>query len=110
MPLFSRIVMKLPKTKRRYCPTCRKHTEQKVYQVKKGSSSSLSYGSKYRAKLRGQARGFGNHGKYSKPAITKWKMTGKKRTKKSDIKYQCLECKKFNVQRKGFRSKRIEIV
>lgn len=110
MPLFSRINMKLPKSKRTFCPTCKKHTEHKVYQVKKGKSSSLTFGSKYRAKLRGQARGLGNHGKYSKPAITKWKMTGKKQTKKSDIKYQCVECKKFHNQRLGVRAKRIEIV
>ena len=102
--------MKLPKIRKTFCPYCRKHTEHKIFQVKKGSASSLSYGSKYRAKKRGQARGFGNLGKYSKPAITKWKMTGKKSTKKTDLKYQCLECKKSHLQKKGFRAKRIEIV
>ena len=73
----------MPKTKRTYCPTCRKHTEHKVFEVKKGQPSSLSYGSKVRARKRGRARGFGNLGRYSKPAVTKFKMTGKKQTKKT---------------------------
>lgn len=102
--------MKLPKTRKKHCPYCKKHTEHKIFQVKKGAPSSLSYGSKYRARKRGQARGFGNHGKYSKPAITKWKMTGKKVSKKTDLKFQCLTCKKAHLQRKGFRAKRVEIV
>ncbi len=102
--------MKLPKTKRTFCPTCKKHQEHKVFQVKKGKPSSLSYGSKARAKLRGKARGYGNLGRYSKPAVSKFKMTGKKQTKKTDLKFQCVVCKKFHVQRKGFRTKRLEIV
>jgi len=102
--------MKLPKNKRTYCPTCKKHTNHKVFQVKKGKPSSLSYGSKNRARARGQARGFGNLGRYSKPAVSKFKMTGKKATKKTDLKFQCLICKKFHLQKKGFRAKRIEIV
>ena len=110
MPLFSKEAMKLPKTRKTYCPTCKKHTECKVFQVKKGQPSSLTYGSKTRARLRGKARGFGNLGRYSKPAVTKFKMTGKKQTKKTDLKYQCLVCKKFHLQKKGFRTKRLEIV
>ena len=102
--------MKLPKNKRTFCPTCKKHTAHKVFQVKKGQASSLKYGSKQRARLRGKARGFGNLGRYSKPAVTKWKMTGKKSTKKTDLKFQCSVCNKFHLQKKGFRAKRIEIV
>ncbi|MFH2020432.1 MAG: 50S ribosomal protein L44e [archaeon] len=102
--------MKLPKSRRTYCPFCRKHTEHKVFQVKKGQPSSLTYGSKTRARMRGKARGMGNLGRYSKPAVTKFKMTGKKQTKKTDLKFQCAECKKFHLQRKGFRAKRLEIV
>jgi large subunit ribosomal protein L44e len=102
--------MKLPKTRRSYCPFCRKHTVSKIVQVKKGQPSPLSYGSKLRAKKRGKARGFGNLGRYSKPAVTKFKMTGKKQTKKTDLKFQCPECKKFHLQSKGFRTKRVEII
>jgi len=103
--------MKLPKTVNRYCPYCKKHTEHKVSSAKRKTPSSahpMSYGSKARARLRGAARGHGNLGRYSKPAISKWKMTGKKASKKTDLRYTCKECKKSHNQRKGFRAKKIE--
>ncbi len=102
--------MKIPKTIRRYCKYCRKHTEQKVAQTKKKAPSSLSRGSKYRARLRGRARGVGNLGRYSKPAITKWKRTGAKATKKTDWRYTCNVCKKSSVQRTGIRTKKVEFI
>ena len=102
--------MKVPKTVRRYCPYCKKHTEHKVAQTKKKSASSLSYGSKVRAKKRGKARGKGNRGRYSKPAVTKFKLTGAKTTKKTDIRYSCKVCKKSHTQKKGIRSKKVEFV
>lgn len=102
--------MKLPKTKKRYCPKCRKQTEHKVAQAKRRNPSSLTYGSKYRAKKRGQARGHGNRGRYSKPAISKFKATGKKSTKKTDLRYTCSVCKKTQVQKSGVRAKRVEFV
>lgn len=81
-----------------------------MFQAKKGQPSTMSYGSKTRARMRGKARGFGNLGRYSKPAVTKFKMTGKKMTKKTDLKFQCSVCKKFHLQKQGFRTKRVEIV
>ena len=116
--------MKKPKTIMRLCPYCRKHTQHKVSQTKRKQASSLSYGSKVRARRRGflcknsssmarrrgRARGFGNLGRYSKPAVTKFKMTGKKQTKKTDFRYQCTVCKKSHVQRYGIRAKRVEMV
>lgn len=102
--------MKIPKTVKRYCPYCRKHTEHKVSQTKKKSPSSLKKGSKYRARKRGLARGTGNLGRYSKPAISKFKMAGKKTTKKTDFRYQCSVCKKTHTQAKGVRTKRVEFV
>lgn len=101
--------MKVPKTVRRLCPFCRKHTEHKVSQTKKKQASSLKKGSKYRARKRGLARGFGNLGRYSKPAITKFKMTGKKVSKKTDFRYTCSVCKKSHAQRKGIRAKKVEM-
>lgn len=100
--------MKLPKTVNRFCPYCKKHTEHKISQNKKKAASSLSHGSKQRARKRGKARGKGNLGRYSKPAVTQFKQTGKKITKKTDLRYECKECKKTHVQRKGFRAKRVE--
>jgi len=100
--------MKRPKTTKRLCPHCKKHTEHKITQNKKKNASSLSYGSKVRARRRGKARGFGNRGRYSKPAVSKFKMTGKKSTKKTDLRYECKECKKSHMQSKGIRAKRVE--
>ncbi len=100
--------MKLPKIRNKYCPKCKKHTEHKVMQAKKGSPSSLKAGSKYRMKKRGQGTGFGNRGKLSKGALTKWKRYGKKNTKKTDLRYVCKECKKAHTQSKGIRARRVE--
>jgi ribosomal protein L44E len=103
--------MKFPKQVNRHCPRCNKHTVQKVIQSKsrgRNQSHPLSIGSKIRVRLRGQRRGVGNLGKYSKPP--KPKMVGKKLSKKTDFRYQCSECKKMSVQRKGFRAKKIELV
>lgn len=102
--------MKLPKTVKRYCPFCKKHTEQKIVQSKaktRGSAHPLSYGSKARIKARGRL-GMGNRGKYSKPPISKWSMAGRKASKKTDLRFQCKECKKLTNQRQGFRAKKIE--
>ncbi|MBI4453378.1 50S ribosomal protein L44e [Candidatus Woesearchaeota archaeon] len=102
--------MKKPKSVKRFCPYCRKHTEHKVTQTKKKQASSLTQGSKIRARRRGKARGHGNLGRYSKPAVTKWKRTGSKSTKKTDFRYECVVCKKQHTQKKGIRAKRVEFV
>lgn len=100
--------MKIPKIMKRYCPKCKSHQEHKVGQNKKRSPSSLTYGSKVRAKRRGKARGMGGLGRYSKPAISKFKMTGKKLSKKTDLRYECKTCKKSTMQKSGKRAKRVE--
>ncbi len=108
--LFFFFSMKLQKTVMRYCPFCRKHTEHKVSMSKKRAARPMTYGSKARARKRGRARGYGNMGRYSKPALSKFKMTGKKATKKTDLRYECKECKKSHAQREGFRAKKVEFV
>ncbi|MBT4936124.1 50S ribosomal protein L44e [Candidatus Woesearchaeota archaeon] len=102
--------MKIPKSAKRLCKTCKKHTEQKIAQNKKRTASSLSWGSKYRARKRGDARGTGSHGRYSKPAVSKWKRTGAKATKKTDLRYTCNVCKKMSCQGSGIRAKRVEFI
>ncbi len=100
--------MKLPKTVRMYCPKCNAYTEHIVMQSKKRAKNSthpLSKGSKKRVKERGQWRGHGNHGKYSKPAVK-----SKKLTKKTDLRFVCKECKYTLTQAKGIRLKKVEIV
>ncbi len=68
----------------------------------------MSHGSKKRIGIRGHL-GVGNHGKYSKPAITKWRMAGRKTSKKTDLRFQCPVCKKMHgVSKGGFRARKIE--
>ncbi len=103
--------MKVPKQVRRHCPRCNKHTTQKVLLAKnrgRNQRHPLSTGSKKRVRMRGERRGTGNLGKYSKPP--KPKMTGKKITKKTDFRYQCTECRKMTPQASGIRAKRVEFI
>jgi large subunit ribosomal protein L44e len=102
--------MKIPKTLKKYCPTCKKHTEQKASKSKKRKPRSMSQGSKVRAKKRGASVGTGNHGKYSKPAATKFKRGNAKTTKKTDIRYLCVECNKSSSQSQGIRAKKVEFI
>jgi len=101
--------MKVPKTIKRLCPHCKKHTEHKVNQAKKktpGSSHPLSKGSQKRRDFK---KGIGNLGtRGSKPALSKFKMTGAKQTKKTDFRYECSSCKKQHVQKQGKRAKKVE--
>ncbi len=105
--------MKLPKKIKRYCPKCKKHTETTIAEAKKKTRSTarpMSRGSDSRIKARGDRRGFGNHGRYSKPAISKFKMTGAKTSKKTDLRYKCSVCGKIQVQPVGKRAKKVEFV
>jgi ribosomal protein L44E len=100
--------MKIPKTTKRYCPYCKKKTEQKIKAVGTGfTRGTLTRGSKSRAKLRGLARGLGNLGKWgSKPAQTKHKRKSKT-TKKTNFMYTCKECNKSKYQKKGQRAGKV---
>ena len=105
--------MKIPKVIMRFCKKCKTHTEHKVSSAKRrtpGATHPMSYGSKKRARRRGAARGMGNLGRYSRKAVSAFKMSGKKTSKKTDFRYECKNCKKISVQRKGIRTKRIEFV
>jgi len=99
--------MKIPKTTKRYCPYCKKKTEHKIKIVGTGAKrGTLTRGSKSRAKLRGQSRGIGNKGKYSKPAVSKFKRKTKT-TKKTNIMYTCKECGKSKYKKKGKRTSKL---
>mgnify|MGYP002814236432 CR=1 FL=1 len=101
--------MKLPKEVKRYCKHCKKHTTHKVIIASSGHKrSAMKKGSKDRARLRGRARGSGNLGRWSKPAITKWKRKTKS-TKKTNLNFKCLTCNKSSVQRKGKRTSKFQI-
>lgn len=100
--------MKIPKTTKRYCPYCKKRTNQKIKSVSTGGKrGTLKRGGKARAKTRGLGRGIGNKGKWgSRPAISKFKRKSKT-TKKTNIMYTCQECKKSKYQKKGQRAGRV---
>lgn len=101
--------MKFPKQTNKYCKKCKKHTPHKITVVKGKERGSLKKGSMKRAKKRGLGKGFGNKGKYgSKPAISKWKRTGAKTSKKTNLKYTCTICKKSSLQKKGIRAKKVQ--
>jgi large subunit ribosomal protein L44e len=97
--------MKIPKKVNRYCPYCKKKTDQKVKMVSTGGKrGSMKRGSLLRAKKRGLNRGIGNKGRWgSKPAVSKFKRKTKT-TKKTNIMYTCQVCKKSKYQKKGIRS------
>ena len=67
----------------------------------------MSHGGKHRALGRGRGQGFGNKGKWgSKPAISKFKRTGAKVSKKIVLKYTCSHCGKSSQSLGVFRAKR----
>jgi len=99
--------MKKPKKLNRYCPYCKKKTEQKVKEPSKGKASSTKRGGKPRIRLRGLWRGIGNQGRYSR---MKNQQKGKRKTtKKTNLMYTCTVCNKSKYQKKGKRTSKIVI-
>ena len=100
--------MKLPKQIKRYCSHCHKHTIHKISIIKGKDRGPLKKGSIARARKRGRGQGYGNLGKWgSKPAISQFKMTGVKTSKKTNLKFTCDICKKSSLQRFGIRTKKV---
>ena len=100
--------MKIPKKTKRFCPYCKKQTEQKIKVVSTGfKRGTLTRGSISRARLRGLGRGIGNKGRWgSKPPVTKFKRKTKT-TKKTNLLYTCLVCNKSKYQKKGTRAGKV---
>lgn len=104
--------MKLPKQMNQYCPHCNKATEHAVTQMKtKGRSAThpLSRGSDSRLRKKGQKRGHGSLGRYSKPAVSKFKRSGAKTSKRVVLKLECKVCKK-STQRMVGRARKVEFM
>lgn len=100
--------MKIPKKTKRYCPSCKTHTEQKIDIVSTGHKrGTLKYGSLWRAKKRGAMPGMGNKGRYSKKAVKSRKMKTKTTTRKVLI-FTCQKCKK-STQARSRRVSKIQI-
>lgn len=99
--------MNIPKKTRRHCPHCNQHAEHKIKPVSTGGNrGSLKRGSKQRAAKRGRSVGMGNHGSFSKPAVSKFKRKTKT-TKKTNLMYTCGNCGKAHYQKKGTRTGRL---
>jgi len=95
--------MRCPKKINTYCPKCRKHAAHSVKQAKKksrGTARPMSASSRQKDRLK---RGYGGHGKFSKPAVSK------KPTQKMDLRLKCGTCGKSHTK-KGFRIKKFELV
>lgn len=102
--------MKLPKEVKRYCPYCRKHTEQLVSTQKQKARSAahpMSRGSATRVKSR-SLRGIGNWGKLSKMGV-KDRRSKVKTTKRITIMYKCKVCNKQKGANSAVRVSRIVI-
>jgi ribosomal protein L44E len=102
--------MKIPKKTKRYCPYCKKRTEQKIDLVSTGHKrGTLKWGSLTRAKLRGAFPGTGNKSRWgSKKAIKSWKRKTKTTMRRVLI-FTCQECKKSKHSAKSRRVSKIMI-
>ncbi len=89
----------------RYCPYCKKKTEQKLKEPSKNKASSFKRGGKARVRLRGLWRGIGNQGRYSR--MKNQQKQNRKTTKKTNIMYICQECGKAKYQKKGVRTSKL---
>ena len=105
-----KLKVKRPKKTKKYCSKCKKHTEHTASIAKKRDRGTLKKGSIARRKKRGLDRGYGNKGKTSRGALTKWKRFGKKTSKKQDLRYKCGTCNKMSIPSKGTRAKKLELV
>jgi large subunit ribosomal protein L44e len=92
--------MIIPKTQRRYCPFCRKHTSHTVDVAKRRPRRESTKGQKrYRRKL----KGYGSFPKENPKGR-------EKPTRKTDLRFTCGECKKKHTVGTGFRVRKVELV
>jgi len=95
--------MKFPRTIKTLCPYCKKHMEHTVKVVKQRARGSARPNAQANRRKDRHKRGYGGHGKYSKPAVAK------KPTQKVDLRLACKTCGKMHIKR-GFRVKKFELV
>ena len=96
--------MKIKKSVKRYCPTCKKHTEMKVSIVRTKArpatkKHALSKG------VRRVAYAFSGYGGSPRKTVTPVKTA-----KKVALKYECTVCKKSHLKRNPIRAKKSEMV
>jgi len=102
--------LKIPKISKTFCPYCKTQTEYTLTVAKKRDRGTLKAGSLARLTARGRGKaGFGNHGSKSRKAISAFKRTGAKTSKKSDYRLKCSVCKKMQVKSSKVRSRKFII-
>lgn len=90
--------MKLPKKRRTYCPTCKKHTVHDVLRVKKRKASELKAGQRQFRRVMKGYRGF------PRPQPS----GAGKPTKRVSLLMRCTVCQKAQSKR-GIRAKKLEL-
>ena len=92
--------MEVPKTQRRYCPYCRKHTIHTIRRIGIGKIKRRMAEGQRRFKRK--MKGFGSFPRPNPKGRAK-------PTRKLDLRYKCKECGKEHMIGKGFRTKKFEI-
>lgn len=98
--------MKIPKTRNRYCPYCKKHTKHTIERVStagRRSGSSLKAGSRYRIKK--LEKGYGGT---PYPMMEHGTRYGAKASKKVMLRFTCSVCKKAHQSTAPYRSRKFE--
>lgn len=94
--------MEAPQIVRRFCPTCKKHTEQKVRREKVGATKRRTLALDQRRYLRKLA----GYGGFPRPNPK----GREKPTRKVDLRFKCSVCGKEHTPGAGFRVKKLELV
>jgi large subunit ribosomal protein L44e len=89
--------MKIPKERRTYCPSCKKHTVHEVFESKRRKASELKWGQRQFRRVTSGYRG------YPRPLPS-----GNKPTKKLDLRFKCKSCGKAHIKRSTFRTGKVE--
>jgi large subunit ribosomal protein L44e len=92
--------MEIPKTQKRYCPFCKKHTLHSIRRIGVGKKKGLLKQGQRRFKRK--MKGFGSFPKSNPKGRAK-------PTRKLDLRYKCKECGKEHTIGKGFRVKKFEL-
>ena len=92
--------MKIPKSVKRYCPFCEKHTEQKQELLKSGGTRGQLKAGQRRHERRSGVAGYGG---MPQPKAAKKAKT----SHKTQLRYTCAVCKKKHMRRHNIRAKKM---
>lgn len=90
--------MKIPKTQKRYCPFCKKHTTHAVEEAKRRPRRQDT---KSQRRFLRKMKGYGSFPKENPKGR-------EKPTRKLDLRYKCSECGKRHSIGEGYRVKKVE--